>query len=353
MARTYAQIIDWVSQKLQDTGNAIWTDAELADHITNALSEISRYCPFWRIEQLPLETRHGTASTTTANTLVDSTLSQFLSTDVDKVIYNETDKTWAIVTAYVSASSLTLSHDIMASGEAYKMFNRYCYSEKQVDISQVDDYFSIESAEYPYRERRKVKILDQRRVLEIQYDDPLNDTAVASSSSYKDTLIHLATNHRLPNLTDYAGAVANSAGYAAAATAMSIDGLSGTETIPKDSLFTIASVRGTYRATAAAAMSAGAGTVTFYPGLQDAAVDNDVITITSSTLTPQLEEILVDLAAGNAAVSKGRSYMNKVNIGGGMAPQELIGWGQARINTAMAKLRRLADMTPVKVYPRT
>lgn len=60
----------------------------------------------------------GTASGTTANKLVNSSAA-FTSAVNGMAVYNSTDKTWAKVTAVDSATQLSLSADIMASGEAY------------------------------------------------------------------------------------------------------------------------------------------------------------------------------------------------------------------------------------------
>ncbi|MDP2689926.1 MAG: hypothetical protein Q8P48_07415 [Deltaproteobacteria bacterium] len=60
----------------------------------------------------------GSATSTTANKLVDSA-ANFTSALVGKTVYNSTGDTWAKVDAVDSATQLSLSADIMASGEAY------------------------------------------------------------------------------------------------------------------------------------------------------------------------------------------------------------------------------------------
>ena len=67
----------------------------------------------------------GSASATTSGKLVDATLSQFsVSTvQIGDIVVNTTDSTKATVTAIDSASTLSLSANIMASGEAYEIYS--------------------------------------------------------------------------------------------------------------------------------------------------------------------------------------------------------------------------------------
>ena len=66
-------------------------------------------------------TASGTTDGTTANKLVDSSAS-FTSNLVGYIVYNTTDSTVATVTAVDDANTLTLSADIMASAEAYVIY---------------------------------------------------------------------------------------------------------------------------------------------------------------------------------------------------------------------------------------
>ena len=50
----------------------------------------------------------------------------------------------------------------------------------------------------------------------------------------------------------------------------------------------------------------------------------------TSTLTPQLEELLVLGVSGKAAIAKARSLINKVNVGGGRTPVQMEAWGLRR-----------------------
>ena len=63
----------------------------------------------------------STTTGTAANKLVDSTAS-FTSNLLGYIVYNTTDSTVATVTAIDDANTLSLSADIMASGEAYTIY---------------------------------------------------------------------------------------------------------------------------------------------------------------------------------------------------------------------------------------
>lgn len=74
----------------------------------------------------------GTATSTTANKLVDSAAS-FTSAVLNKTLYNSTDDTWAKVSAVDSATQLSLSADIMASGENYVIANAFSTGQRAID----------------------------------------------------------------------------------------------------------------------------------------------------------------------------------------------------------------------------
>jgi len=69
---------------------------------------------------LRYNTRASTTTSTTANKLVDSSAS-FVSTLVGKTVYNLTDGTEATINAVDSSTQLSISSDIMVSGEEYSI----------------------------------------------------------------------------------------------------------------------------------------------------------------------------------------------------------------------------------------
>ena len=73
-------------------------------------------------EQRLNELDRGTTSATTSNKLVDSTQNFTSTVQVGSFIKNTTDNTTASVTAIDSNTTLSLSSDIMASGENYIVY---------------------------------------------------------------------------------------------------------------------------------------------------------------------------------------------------------------------------------------
>lgn len=335
MARTHANILDAIELELDDTSNAIFSTTLLGEKIKQALTDISESA--YRIVKVPftVETRTGTATSTTASALVDATESQFASTDAGKVIHNTTDNTWAVVTAYVSATQLTLNKDIMASGENYEIYNAGCTSEKQINISSVGgDYLFGEHgvlfAEYPIGSYRNVAVHGTIVTLGIDYMP--DDTAAADAR--KDAYVYFARKHKLSQLTDFAGAVNLEAGYAAGSTSMAIDNIQATGTIEQGQEFTIAGLKETYTVTADASVSGNAATISFFPGLEATASDNTVITLTASTLSPSLEDVLIMLSAGGAAMVKANSSNPYAKIG-----ELKLAIGQRKLETLATNLQ--------------
>ncbi|KKN74866.1 hypothetical protein LCGC14_0386150 [marine sediment metagenome] len=322
MAKTFATIVDDIQSKLQDDGT-LFTDAKVAEEIERVFREISQPShidPYIRRESFKLETRTGEATSDTANALVDATNAQFLSTDVDKVIYNTDDRTWAIVTAYVSASQLTLDRDAFPDGnENYEMFNKGCINNLQINIEDVTDYIGADhgvlqdaehSPEFPLGTKRNVKVAGD--ILTVGIDFAPDDSA--DSDADIEVFVWFMVRHRVSQLTDLAGATTSA--ISAAATSVPVDGFSGTEIVAEGTEFKIAGVRGQYRVTAAVTLSSGAGTLVVSPPLEAAAAENDVVTVIGSTLTPKLEQIVVDLTAGRTGRSKAGNFINTVNVGG-------------------------------------
>ena len=65
----------------------------------------------------------GSATATTAGHLIDTTNNPFTAGMVGYRVHNTTDDTWAYITAYNSASDVTLDADIFTSGKGYEIKN--------------------------------------------------------------------------------------------------------------------------------------------------------------------------------------------------------------------------------------
>ena len=300
MSRAYTTIRDLAEQILEDTGNADWATTELDLLIPIGLNEISRYKPYETVETFQIETRNGTANSDIADALVDTTKSQFLSTDVDKVVYNVDDKTWAVVTS-ATTSQLTLSKDIFPDGnEQYKIFNAGCRSNREINIVGVPDYLIIKKLVYP--PGKTPNWTQQGDIIWIDMPSAPDDTRLSTAD--KDVDVYFARPHFLSELTDFLGKV--SVGVAAGVTTFTLDIVDGAnvETIKRNQPFTIAGIRGTYHVTVDATFVAGVIAISFYPALQSASLANDVVTLEDSTLTLELEDILANWVAAQAALNR-------------------------------------------------
>jgi hypothetical protein len=313
MAQTYALLKAEAATILQDAGTAVFTGGELDLAIQDALREIAVYHPYVVRETFTVEGRSGSASTTLASSLCDSVKLQFVAGDVGKVVFNQTDKTYALVTAYVSASTLTISKDIMASAEGYQLFNKGCWSNKQVNIENTPDYLWAEKAEYPtmnippsYR-----NVSTEGDILTIEMDREPDDTDPANTDADREVYVYFAKRHKLSQLTDLSGLIAATA--AVSATSIAMSSLQAAGTIEADQEFTIANVRGVYRTTAVIPVATTA-VATFWPPLESAiAASGGVVTFKQSTLNPRLEPILVNWVAGKAAINKTNSFNIQIN----------------------------------------
>ncbi|KKK72213.1 hypothetical protein LCGC14_2906130, partial [marine sediment metagenome] len=273
--------------------------------------------------------------------LVDATESQFVSTDADKVIYNTQNNTTAIVTAYVSATQLTLSKDIMVDGnERYEMYNKGCRNRFQINIEDIEDWVGPEEhgvlrVEYPKGTERNFEIhgdiltLDVRSVPDSKVRDPATDVEIH---------IWVEARQRVSQLTDLSGLI-NNGNLTVGTTTISVDGLSGTEIVAEDTLLTIAGVRGIYRVTADVTLSSGGGDLVIFPGLLDVIEDGDVVTIVGSTLNTRLERLVVELTASKASVSKGVDFIGQVNVGGMRTWADYKEWGERKLAVALGELR--------------
>lgn len=353
MPKVFATMVDEVQSELQDDGT-IYTDAFVAIQLEDAIREVSDFEPYEVMEVFEIESRTGTADENKANALVDDASAQFLAADVGKEIYNTTDKTWAVVTAFVDTGELTLSKDIMVDGdEGYAMFNKGCRNEYQINIEDVTDYISPPEhgvargyVEHPIGDQRNFTIQDD--ILTIAVDN-VDDSA--DSDADVEVYVWFKKIHRVSQLTDLEGTISGTPAAGAKTLTVAAVG-TGSEEIAENILFTIAGVRGTYRITADMTLSTGGGDIVFWPGLESAGTDGAVITFVGSTLNTKLERLVVELTAARSLISKstasnilavadlasGRALMNTINKGG---PSTAV--PTAYVNSAMGEIRAARD----------
>ena len=120
----------------------LWSDTVLALFATKAEQEACKRASLLLDDttQTADNIASGTTTSTVANKLVDLGAA-FTTAVVGKTVYNTTDNTWAVVTARDSGTQLSLSADIMISGEAYiigdasKALCRVCVTQGVGDYS--------------------------------------------------------------------------------------------------------------------------------------------------------------------------------------------------------------------------
>jgi len=300
--QSYANLKTRISSLVQDSGGAIFvttTDGEMELAVKDCLREFSRYVPHIVKVTYQVESRTGTATSTSALHLIDATNAEFLSTDVNKVVYNSTDKTWAVITAYNSTSDVTISKDIFIADENFEIYNKGCSNAKQINIGDVTDYLWVDRLEYPINTMRAIDSIEGD-ILEIGLDFTPNDTA--DTDADKDVYVYFNKRHKVSQLTTLTGAT--TASYVAGDTSMALGTLQTTGTIEEGQEFTIAYRKEIYTVTAAATIATSAATISFYPGLEAPVASTTVVTFKQSTLTPLLEPIFCQYVAGSLAKSK-------------------------------------------------
>lgn len=354
-----ADLINQVESFLDDS-NVIWSAARLGLLLDDAITEASEAVPFVMRDVYTIESRTGTATSTSPNNLVDSGRSQFLSGDAGKMVYNVKDKTWAVIESRTDADTVVLSKDIFTSGEQYEIYNKGCWSSKQINIEDSDDFLWIIGAVYPVqpdfsriplRNMRNVVHYDQNKIVELDVAF-VDDTKNADAD--KDVHLYLARQHKLNPMTDLAGKAKTTA--AAVATSMTVDNLQSTSgSVFKDTLFTVATATGisgrlTYRVTADATISTSEATISFFPALEAEVAATQVITFIGSTLTPDLERIIVQIIIGEAMMSQAVPTINTVEEGGAGVSNRYYQSGERIAEKARARLKGMIDVDERATY---
>jgi len=340
MARDYAAMTTLVTQKLQSSGTADFSVSEVDNQIEECLKEFSSYQPHLVPVIFKIEGRYGTASSTSADNLIDTSKGHFVSSDPtdEKVIHNITDNSRAVILTQASTAQVGLSSDIMTNGDFYKVYNRFCWNQRQVYIGDVPEYIDIRSVEYPIGQKRSFKLDD--RLLEIKtynIPDTNSNTAKVSSLPNADVLVRFNMPHQLSQLTDWSATF--SATAAAAATSIAATALQGAGTIEIGTELTIENHRTTYLVTATATIASSAVTIPVFPPLESAVASTAwVITIRKSSLEPAQEDIFADLVAARLAINKSPKFIRSVSVSGSWDNWQ--NWGERRLGETLSKLRR-------------
>jgi hypothetical protein len=341
--RDYAAFTTLITTKLQSAGTMDYSVSEVNYQIEECLKEFAQYRPHLHPVIFKIESRFGIASTTSTDNLVDSTKGQFLSTDPgdEKVIYNATDHTWAVVLSYADTTSVGISRDIFAVNEEYRVYNKRCWNSKQINIGDMVDWEKIDSVEYPIGEKRNWKIYDNDILeLNVDYVQDSDASSIKASTSKPDVdvLVRFARPHVLSQLTDWVGKFAASA--AAGATTLSGSSLQSAGTIEVGEEFYVENHKTLYIVTAETTISSNTAAISFYPPLEAAvAATTWTFTFTKSSLRPNDEDIFADLVASRLAINKSPKYFNTIAIGNPNAWRNYHDWGQGRLIQTLNKLQ--------------
>ncbi len=165
--------------------------------------------------------------------------------------------------------------------------------------------------------------------------------------------LYIAKPHVIMATTDLVGAVDLTAGYAAGAATIHIDGMATSDVLEEDSVFTIAGLSGSYRLTAAATLATNEGDITFSPGLAAAVANDAVVTFYPSTFfDPRLENIFIGMTAAQMALNKARTYIGSVTVGAADTMQQMTTWGNLKMADARRAARAIARVRIYTEYPR-
>ena len=353
MSRTYAETTTLILQMLQDTGAATYDATETGFWIEESLKEFSQYDPHIVPIVFQIESRTGIDNAGTSGSLTDTVEAQFLASDAtnEKVVYNTTDRTWAVVETFTSTSVLVLNADIFASGDGYAIFNKRCWNNKQIYIGDVTDYLWIDSVEYPIGTRRNWRVYDE--VLEIMVDAVADSDSTQTQLPNVDVLVRFAKPHRLCQLADLVGEVHTEG--AANATILQVKFFTDDEIIEIGDEFHIADQRTLYTVTTGVTLDLQTSTgkpIGFFPGLEAIAQVGDGITFTKSTLKPQHEELFAHLVVARAVLSDNINFINTVNVGGAGTWQDFQGWGERKLGEVLGKLQNIKKLQTKRVYTR-
>ena len=317
---TYHDMRDLIESLLQDSTNTTYSTPELDLLIDNAVKEFAKYAPNVIDIIFKIESRTGT--TTSATSLTDATKDQFVAGDAtnEKVVHNTTDNTWAVVLANSDVDVNTISVDIMASGDNYRIYNKRCTNQMQIYIGDVTDYLEIDSVEYPLGEKRNWKVYSE--VLEIDVDSVQDSDSTLDTPNNIDVLVRFTKPHRICQLTDRVGETTSA--LSAGDTFMDFDGISGT--VEAGDEFNLENHRSLYTVT-----TGGTDSMSFFPALEADASNNDDITFRTSSLKPHHEEIFSELVVARALMSEANAALiqAKTNLTTGLALINLINKGGA------------------------
>src|SRR4030042_5952626 len=100
MPLSYTEFRDAIESALRDGDNTYFSTGEIDYKIVEGLREVASFKKHLVRVTYQIESRYGSATSTSSGNLVDATKDQFVSTDVGKRVFNSTDNTWADIISY-------------------------------------------------------------------------------------------------------------------------------------------------------------------------------------------------------------------------------------------------------------
>ena len=349
----YAAATTLIVQRLQSTGTADYSVSEIDNALTYALDELGRYHPHTVPITFKLESRRGTDTVAAASSVTDTVKGQFLSTDPtdEKVIHNITRNTYAVALTQSSTSVITVGMNLMTANDEYRVYNKQCWNERQIYIGDVPNYDQIDSVEYPIGMKRNWKRTGKILELDInRVPDSNANTAIVNIPYNVNCMVRFQQPHALPNLTDWTATL--SATAATGATTLSATALQSAGTISTGAEFTIENHRLTYVVANSATIASNTVAISFYPPLE-APVSSTawVLTFEKTSLEPQYEDVVADIAVGRAMINRAPEFVNAINIGGGQVYQNFLATGQTKLADAQARLRKSVPPKTTRRFP--
>ena len=349
--KSHATIIDDIQDELG--GNTTdFTDAILTKKIAEGVLELSRYCPFIVREIL--------ATTEDSKELDISFIENLLWIDSLEYRVGKDPRRWRNFTEHYR-HTVSMEIDFWPDDEDSGIDTDEALDASETDVDcDADATTDIPAGTIIRIDNELMFVTATGTTLTVVrgYNHTTGAAHTTNADIYIPELAYLycAKAHKIPTPTDLVGAVDLVAGYAAGLRTIHIDEMGSTDLLEKDFLFTITGDgSGTfYRLTEDTTLSGNEGDITFEPSLVEAIADGDVVTFESSTLTPRLETLLIDLVAARAALSMTMKFMLQVNEAGIRTPINVRQYGIDKLALTIRKLEEEAKkyQKPTAILPR-
>ncbi len=317
--RTKAQLNTAVLAILDDTGGAIFTDTSTA--LVEALTDFSRERPYEVEHWMTATDKSREISTAGLVDLIEPMFAIYpillkntdgKAIDDEDLSYNRRNIEWEgdIVRMSLSSAPIAGATDSLTGTVTTTASSTAVSGSGTAFTTELRAGYSIYIGSNWYR----VASISSDTALVLEANVASADAGTDTSMSYwrADVILKCHKKHFLAAQIDLAGAIDNTGGYAEGVWTIHIDGL-GTGTMAVNTPFTIAGVPGLYRITADATIATSEADIVFEPALKGRVADGALVTFKPSSLNPQEETWLTELAAAQIAINfvgNGRTAIN-------------------------------------------